>query len=666
MSSCCCKSCGHDHESNNHDSHKGHHHDGHNHNHSHHSEGSKFKMFMPELISGILLVVFLLIDWSSVSAELIAFIVATLPVGFPILISTFKEWVKGDIFNEFTLMVIASVGAFIIGEFPEGVAVLLFYSIGEKLEDIVSGDVKSQIKKLLGKMPKTVTVNKEGSRQIMTPAEVKPGMTIFVKPGESVPIDGILFSEEGADFNTAAITGESVPRYISPKEEINSGMIPVDSEVEIKVTREFKDSSLSRIMHMIEDASSHRAPSERILRKITRWYTPIVFTAAVLLFIIPWIVGMANSDFDFRWYVWLRRSLVFLVCSCPCALIVSIPLSYFASIGIASKKGILFKGHDSLDALKKVNIVLFDKTGTVTTGKFHVDKIESVSSLGENEILAYIGAVEISSNHPLAQAIVEECKKRGLRLANAQNVKVRNHGITALIEGKEITIGSSTAMKASDIDITDISDKGTSIYLAIDGIVQGIVLLSDTVKENVLEAVDSLHAKGVKEIGILSGDSDNAVKKTQNEINADFGFGNLLPEDKLNIIKKRQSEGYKVAFAGDGINDGPAIATSDVGIAMGTLGTDVAIESAQIVVAGDDLRKISDGIDISRKVKNVIIENVSFAFGVKLIVMILGAFGIASLWAAVFADTGVTLLTVAWTLLRLRIWELKEKPEITR
>lgn len=639
----------------------------HSHNHSHHhphQHGNgwlkNLRMFIPEILSAVLMIVTLCIHWGSETIGFFAYIVALLPVGLPILSSTFKEWSHGDIFNEFTLMVLACAGAFAIGEYPEGVAILLFYSFGEKLEDIVSGDVRSQIKNLLGKMPKKATVLRDEKRIETAPEEVNPGETIAVRPGEAVALDGILKNDGGLDFNTAAITGESLPRFFAAGEEINSGFIPVDREALVEVTREFSDSSLSRIMSMIEDASAHRAPSEKILRKITRWYTPIVFTAAVLLFVIPWIVGMGDTGFEFHWNVWLRRSLVFLVCSCPCALIVSIPLTYFSSIGIASKRGILFKGHDSLDTLRKVDTILFDKTGTITSGKFGIKEIKAFGNLSEESMLAISAAVEMSSTHPLAEAIVEEARNRNLDIPKADDIKIENHGISAVIDGEEILLGSRLMMKSHKIDTGAHKADSTAVYMAKGGKLTGVVTFEDLVKQGSVDAIGSLHKDGISHLGILSGDSNEAVESARAATDADYAYGELMPKDKQRIIREKRQEGYVVAFAGDGVNDAPALATADVGIAMGKLGTDMAIESAGMVIAGDDLRKIKEGLDISRRVKSVIIENVTFAFGVKLTVMILGAFGIASLWAAVFADTGVTVVTVIWTLLRLKIWELRK------
>lgn len=635
------------------------------HHHHHHADGGRKPLlggFGAEALSLVLLIATVLIPSDLPWVKVAMFVVAVLPVGIPILLSTFREWRHGDVFNEFTLMVMASIGAFVLGEYAEGVAVLLFYSVGEKLEDVVSGDVKGQIRRLLGKMPRRATVIDGDSRRDMRPEDVRPGMTIAVKPGESVPLDGTLTGSGPIDFNTAAITGESLPRTFSPGADISSGVIPVDREAVIRVTREYSDSSMTRIMKMIEDASAHRAPSETILRKITRWYTPVVFGAALLLFFIPMLIGLLATGFHFEWQVWLNRSLVFLVCACPCALIVSLPLTYFASIGIASRKGILFKGHDSLDALRTVDTVLLDKTGTVTTGRFHVTDVRSSGSLDADGLLAAVAALENESTHPLAKAVVAECSRRNLSAAEATDVKAVDHGITGTVDGHTLVAGSIRLMHDMGVEVPDdITASATAIYVAEDDRFAGMISLSDTVKPDVAVAVRALHSDGVNTVGILSGDTEGTVESAAREIGADTFRARLLPEEKQKIIAEERARGHKVAFAGDGVNDAPALAAANVGIAMGNVGTDIAIESAQVVIAGDDIAKIDEGIHISRRVRYVILENVIFAFGVKIIVMILGAFGIASLWAAVFADTGVTVITVLWTLYRLKIWQLKKK-----
>lgn len=617
------------------------------------------RTFRLEIITSVIFGCSFLIPAHLQTFRLIAFIAALLPVGLPIFLNTLKEWRRGDIFNEFSLMVLACIGAFLIGEYPEGVAVLLFYSIGEKLEDLVSGDVEGSIKRLLGKMPKKATVVEGNDRVDMKPQEVTPGMVIAVKPGETTPLDGILISDGDYDFDTAAITGESMPRTFGKGATVMSGIIPVDREVLIRVTKAYSDSSMSHIMKMIEDASYNKAPTETVLRKITRWYTPLVFFAALLLFLIPMFIGLADSGYTFDWHVWLRRSLVFLVCACPCALIVSIPLTYFSAIGIASKKGILFKGHGFLDGIRRIRTMYFDKTGTITTGVFQVDGIKSYGKYTETDVLGIAASLERGNKHPLAEAVLKEAELKGAALKDVTGVRIIRHGVTGEYDGKTLIAGSPRLMNEKGIRIPGSGASGTAIYVSLDGECIGALTLSDTVKPGAKEAMDGLHRRGVTEIGILSGDNRDAVKRVAEAVGADSFRAELLPQDKQEIIKETEKSGTYTGFAGDGINDAPALALADVGIAMGTMGTDMAIESAGIVIAGDDLRKISEGIDISTRVKHVIIENVTFAFGVKILIMTLGAFGIATLWAAVFADTGVTVITILWTLFRLKIWQLK-------
>lgn len=635
--------------------------------HHHHHSGGKWYTFLPDLVClAAMLSCIFLFDYVGIAPgmkwmEIVAYIIAALPVGIPILRSTLKEWASGSIFNEFTLMVFASVGAYLIGEYAEGVAVLLFYSFGEKLEGVVSGDVKGQIRNLLGKMPKTAAVIvSDGSVKSVNPSEVKVGDRVLVKPGMAVPLDGKLCGISEAEFDTSAMTGESVPRSFKEGEEISSGMIPVSRSISIEVSRPYSDSAMMRIMNMIEDASKNRAKSETILRKITKWYTPLVMTGAILLFVVPWILSVVGMTAGFVWTDWFRRSLVFLVCSCPCALIVSIPLTYFSSIGIASRKGVLFKGHRQLDDMRKFHTIVFDKTGTVTTGKFHVENIHS-ETLSPDEILAIAAAADKGSAHPLAQAICEEAEKRGLVIPDLSDIETIPHGISALQDGKKILVGSPKLLKENGVGVNDYirNSSLTCVCVAVEGDLYGVIELADTPKEGVDETVRDLHSLGVYKVGILSGDSEAAVKRVASLTGVDFFRASLLPAQKSKIVAELQPEFGDVAFVGDGINDAPALAQANVGIAMGTLGSDLAIESADVVIAGDDLRKIPDGIRISRKVKSVLLENVIFAFGVKILVMILGAFGIASLWAAVFADTGVTLVTVIWTLCRLKIWQLK-------
>lgn len=637
-----------------------------NHGHTHdHTEGksSLLTTYLREILTAVLLVAVILLQHSGIFntlpegwkeiAVLIAFIISLLPVGIPILKEMAGTWRGGSVMNEFTLMVAATVGAFVIGEYPEGVAVLLFYSFGEKMESSASRDVKRRIRKLLGKLPDEATV-KDGDRyRKENPRDLHPGTILLVKPGERVAIDSSLLGTEEVEFDTSAITGESVPRAFKPGEEISSGMIPVDRAVEVRTMRPFSDSSMNRIMKMIEDAQASKSPTENMLRRITRWYTPLVFTLALLLFFIPWVVSAAQGE-SFEWMKWLRRSLVFLVCSCPCALVVSIPLSYFASLGNASRKGLLFKGSKYVDAMRDIDIIFFDKTGTLTTGEFHIASISPASGENTDDILTLAAALDAESSHPLARAITLAANEKNLKVPEASDVKTIPHGVEGKVGGKEIFLGSVKLMRKSGIEVPKSDSDASEICVAAGGRYLGSIFLLDNIKPEAADAISLLHSQGIKNVVILSGDKDEAVKRVAGEVGADSYIASMLPEGKQQAIMASRKEGHKVAFVGDGINDAPAIAASDVGVAMGSMGTDMAMESADVVISGDNLGKLPAAISLARKVRHVVVENVSFAMGVKALVMTLGAFGIASLWAAVFADSGVTLITILWTLMRLR------------
>ncbi|MCM1504846.1 MAG: cadmium-translocating P-type ATPase [Muribaculum sp.] len=588
--------------------------------------------------------------------EVVFFIIALTPVGIAILSEAVDLWKKGDIFNEFTLMLMASVGAFIIGEYPEGVAILLFYSFGEKLEDSASDSARHRISSLLNRMPKNVTIEDANGEKIeTTPDQVKTGDKLWVKPGERIALDGVLVSDATADFDTSAITGESVPSTIMHGSQVSSGYIPIDKEIAIKVTADYTDSTMSRILSMVEEAASRKSDSETLLRRITRWYTPAVMLCAALLFLIPCIVGWMSSNFSFEWETWLKRSLVLLVCSCPCALVVSVPLSYFIALGNASKLGILFKGSKYLDSLRKVNAILLDKTGTVTTGKFQVSKISAAPGTNTDEILSVASAIEIHSAHPLAIAIVARAKSLGVKVPEAGDVTTIPHGLKGIINGTEILVGSQKLMMANGVSINGDESDYSEVYVAKNGKYIGKILLEDTVKDGITDTLSCLRRMGVTTIGILSGDREKTVANAAKFIGADFHRSELLPAEKHHIVEDLRSQGLKTAFIGDGINDAPSLAAADVGIAIGTGGTDVAMDSADAVITGTNLNKLVDAFRLSNKIKVVVTENVCFAIGVKLIVMILGALGVASLWAAVFADTGITLITILWTLFCMRM-----------
>ncbi len=640
-------------------------HGDHTHSHDHNHNGSKIKEFAKEIVSGSLLVIGLTLHHFLSPALpplffLVFYVVAILPVGLPIIREMFDTWRHGSVMNEFTLMVAAAVGAFIIGEFPEGVAVLLFYSFGEKLEDLASDDVRTRIRNLLGRLPnKATVVDEDNEEHEETPANIPVGTMLKVRPGERVAIDAVLCGETPADFDTSAITGESVPRSYSPGEEIPSGVIPADRTVLVRTTHAFKDSSMSRIMEMIENAQASKSPTETMLRRITRWYTPTVFILAVLLFAVPYIVSLFNGSFIFEWEIWLNRSLVFLVCSCPCALVVSIPLSYFSALGAASKEGLLFKGARHIDTIRNIKTIFFDKTGTLTTGEFHISSVYATEGQTPEGILSLAAALDKDSTHPLAVAVVKGVKEQDYILPEVVNVVSIPHGMKADYQGKEVLVGSVSLMASNKIDLPAHDGEGSEICVAIGKKYIGSIFLLDTIKPEAAAAIAELHRMGVEQVTILSGDRPEAVGRVANEVGADNYEAALLPADKQRMVAEAVDNGATVAFAGDGVNDAPSIATADAGIAMGALGTDIAMESADVVISSDNLSKIPEAIRLSKRVKRTVAENVSFALGVKAAVMILGAFGIASLWAAVFADTGVTLITILWTLIRIKPSKLR-------
>lgn len=639
---------------------------GHHHNHGNKASGW-LRYFMPEIICFILFIFGFVMHhaggfdtfarsagWSGAGWQTVYFLLTLIPVAVPILKDTWMAYRNGDWMNEFTLMILASLGAFCIGEAPEGVAILLFYAFGEKMEQRASGRARERIKSLIGKMPETVRLMSGGKEHNVEPASVTVGSLVRVLPGERVCIDGNLDSPDEADFDTSAITGESLPRTVERGKEVKSGSIASDREVMIATTRKFSDSSMSRIMEMIDKSAARKAPTETLLRKITRWYTPIVMTAAILIFIIPWIISLCVPSFDFDASSYLNRSLVFLVCSCPCALVVSIPLSYFAAIGAASRLGILIKGGRYLDALRKVRTVFFDKTGTITTGKFHVASVQPADGIDNEYLVGLAAAADAGSTHPLAESILEYAAAFKIKAVPLTEVITVRHGIKAKdAEGREVLVGSPRMLTEAGVDVPQQDSEYSCVCVSAGGKFAGSILMTDTLKPGVALSIDELRREGVTQVSILSGDRQGAVDTACRKSGADECLGELLPEDKARIVEKRQSEGL-TAFVGDGINDAPSLATADVGIAPGQMGSDVAIESADVIIAGDDLDKIPQAIKLAKRTRRVVIENVVFALGVKLLVMVLGAFGIATLWAAVFADTGITMITVAWSLTLLR------------
>ena len=594
------------------------------------------------------------------SVALIWYIVAYLPVGIPVMKEAWESIREKDYFSEFTLMVIATLGAFYIGEYPEGVAVMLFYTVGELFQDKAVDKAKRNIGALLDVRPEKALVLREGNLVIESPKKIKVGEIIEIKAGERVPLDGTMQNEVAA-FNTAALTGESVPRNIRKGEEVLAGMIVTDKVIRLEVTRPFDKSALARILELVQNASERKAPAELFIRKFARIYTPIVIALAVLIVLCPFVYSLINPPFVFAFNDWLYRALVFLVISCPCALVVSIPLGYFGGIGAASRLGILFKGGNYLDAITRINTIVFDKTGTLTTGCFDVTDIQA-HRISESELLTLLLSVEQKSTHPIAQAIVRYAKKQNISAASVSEMhELAGHGVEAVIGGQEVLVGNIRLMKERGISIPEeLSDQvATVVICAIDKKYAGHLLLSDTLKDDAVEAIAKLRKLGVTDIRLLSGDKKEIVKSFARRLGIDQAYGNLLPEDKAaHIWEMVEEPGKSVAFVGDGMNDAPVLALSHVGIAMGGLGSDAAIESADVVIQNDQPSKVATAITIGRKTRTIVRQNIIGALVVKGIVLSAGALGYATLWGAVFADVGVALLAVlnSVRILNRKVW----------
>jgi Cd2+/Zn2+-exporting ATPase len=568
------------------------------------------------------------------------YFIAYVITGWPVALQGFKLAAKGNLFTEFFLMTIASAGAFFLGEFPEGAAVMLFYNIGELFQGAAVGKARGNIKALLDQRPLTATVWREDKWTLTKPEDVNVGERIQVKAGERVPLDGKLLSEF-AYVNTSALTGESVPVKINKGEGVWAASVNSDSLMEVEVTKKYSDSSLNRILTLVQDAITRKAPTELFIRKFAKVYTPAVVAVASLLVIVPFFVV---DDYIFR--DWLYRGLLFLVVSCPCALVISIPLGYFGGIGAASRNGILFKGSNYLDLITKVNTIVFDKTGTLTKGIFKVTKIVS-KNLEKKEFLRMLASLESKSTHPVARAIVESADIQTSNIKVDDVKEFPGEGIFGKVEGVTLLAGNQKLLQRFDISVpADLpSEVETTVFMAIDGKLEGYVTISDEIKEDSKVAVEKLREGNIRTL-MLSGDKNSIVQKTGIELNIHESIGNLLPEEKMKKLEELKHSSKAIAFVGDGINDAPALALSDVGIAMGGLGSDAAIETAHVVIQTDQPSKIPTAIRIGRATRNVVWQNIVFAFGVKLLVLLLGAGGIATMWEAVFADVGVALLAV--------------------
>ncbi|MDD7913308.1 heavy metal translocating P-type ATPase [Polaribacter ponticola] len=567
--------------------------------------------------------------------------VAYIPVGFPVVKEGWKSITKGDVFTEFFLMSIATIGAFVIGEYPEGVAVMLFYAVGELFQSAAVNRAKSNIKALLDVRPNEALVYRNNDYKSVNPETVEIGEKVKVRVGEKIPLDGILLSKKGS-FNTAALTGESKPDTIIKGEKVFAGSINMDGVIEIETTKEFKDSSIARILDMVQNATARKSKTELFIRKFARVYTPIVVFLAIAVTFLPYFFV---DDYVFR--DWLYRALIFLVISCPCALVISIPLGYFGGLGAASKNGILFKGASFLDAMTKINILVMDKTGTVTKGVFIIKEIKAIN-WEEKEFMKYLMAMEEQSTHPIAKAILEY-KADGKDFQASEVSEIAGKGLKGKVNGKPVLVGNKALMTANNIEVSKEIDTivESIVLVSIDSQFAGYVVIADELKEDVKKTITALHKVGIKKIMMLSGDKDSITQKVASVLNIQEAKGGLLPEDKLNEVEKlKQNSENKIAFIGDGINDAPVLAASDVGIAMGGLGSDVAIETADVIIQTDQPSKMVKAIQIGRSTRKIVWQNIILAFGVKVIVLILGAGGLATMWEAVFADVGVALLAI--------------------
>lgn len=607
-----------------------------------------WKIYIPVSISLVMLLGGIVMDNSlrqyfNSYYRLIWYILAYILVAYSVFREAIETIRQKEIFTEFTLMIVATLGAFFIGEYPEGVAVMLFYSVGELLQNSAVNKAKKNIKSLLDVRPDRACVERNGKHVDIFPGEVRIGEIIQVKAGEKVSLDGVMVSESGS-FNTSALTGESKPKTIRKGENILAGMLNIDKVIEIKVTKKYEDSSLSRILELVQEATSRKAKTELLIRRFAKVYTPIIFLLAVLVTVIPYFFV---ADYVFQ--DWLYRALVFLVISCPCALVISIPLGYFGGIGAASRAGILFKGANYLDLLAKINTVVMDKTGTLTQGVFHVRDIVPSEVFCEKELLYPVVALEKMSNHPIARAIVAFAGDINSNYSVTDIEEISGQGLKGLVNENEVLAGNSQLMQSNLInyDKTVDSIPETTVLIAINRIYAGYITIADEVKEDAAEAIKNMHAKGIDKIVMLSGDKSSITEKVASFLGIDNAYGDLLPKGKVKHLEQLKADKNNViAFVGDGINDAPSLAISDIGIAMGGMGSDAAIEVADVVIQTDQPSKIGTAIQIAKSTKEIVYQNITLAFTIKLIVLVLGGFGVANMWEAVFADVGVSLLAI--------------------
>ena len=602
------------------------------------------------VIAFILFIIALVINFPNEWINKVLYIIAYLIVGFEIVLEAIENIFKGKIFDENFLMSIATIGAFAIGEFPEAVAVMLFYQVGELFQSYAVDKSRKSIASLMDIRPDYANVKRNNEISKINPGEVKIGETIIVKPGEKIPLDGKI-AKGNSMLDTSALTGESLPREVKEKDEVLSGCINQNGLLEIEVTKEFGESTVSKILDLVENASSKKSKSENFITKFAKYYTPAVVIIAVFLAVIPTLVIEGTEFTD-----WLYRALTFLVVSCPCALVISIPLGFFGGIGGASKKGILVKGSNYLEALSNSEIVVFDKTGTLTKGVFEVQKIEPVG-ISKEQLIKYAAYAESYSNHPISVSIKKAYGEKIDTNLISKTEELSGRGVIAKIEDKEVLAGNEKLMQEKNIKYTKCNEVGTIVYIAINKEFAGYIVISDEIKEDSKKAINDLKKNNIKQTVMLTGDRKDVGESVAKELGIDKVYTELLPDGKVEKVEqllKEKTEKGKLAFVGDGINDAPVLALADIGIAMGGLGADSAIEAADIVIMTDEPSKINIAMKISKKTMRIVKQNIIFAIGIKIAVLILSAFGLSTMWEAVFADVGVSVIAIINSLRALK------------
>ncbi len=571
-------------------------------------------------------------------------------VGLGVLKEAVQNLFKGKIFDENFLMTVATIGAFCIGEYPEAAAIMLFYRLGELFQDLAVSKSKNSIKALMELKPDKAFLLEDGKMKEVSPLQVQVGDIIVIKPGEKVPLDGKII--EGSTYlNTVNLTGESTPLEVSKGDTVLSGVVNLEEVIQVRVTRAYQESTVQKILELVEHANSKKSTSETFIRKFSRYYTPIVVGSAFLLAVLPPLI--LNQAFS----PWIYRALSFLVVSCPCALVISVPLSFFGGIGAASRMGVLIKGSNALEDIHKVSTVVFDKTGTLTEGVFEVQKINAIG-IPEEELLKIAAYAEVFSNHPIAKSLR---KAYGEKIDEKYVKELKQYpgmGLKVLVDGKVVLIGNRALMEENHITFVEEGDKGTILYLAIDEEYRGNIVIADRIKKDAKEAVNSLRKLGVEHIVVLTGDKEEITSSICQELGIHTYYASLLPNEKVEkveILRQKKKEDEKILFAGDGMNDAPVLALSDIGVAMGAIGSDAALESADIVIMTDEPSKIANVIKLSRKTLTIVKENVIFALGVKLIILVASAFGLTTMWFSVFGDVGVTILAVLNALRTMRM-----------